>query len=143
MTRSSTFALVTLLVGLLSLAAVGTVNAENPCAGFAQEHCEQMEAAADATLFLTTPVHILSGTGIGQERFEAMSNTDGSFRIASPANFSGLAASQSTAPYIGVAREQYEAMQAGQFAALSLHAAYQPGYAFEHYEQMLAASTGN
>ncbi len=75
MTRSSKLALVTLLAGLLSLASVGTVSADTTCTGFAQEHCAQMAAADDAVVYhieATSPVHILSGRGVGQEHFEAM-----------------------------------------------------------------------
>ncbi|MHB8647304.1 MAG: hypothetical protein ACYDAR_16070 [Thermomicrobiales bacterium] len=76
MTRKSTLALVTLFAGLLSLASVATVSANAPCTGYAQEHCEQVNAAKDALLFqtveVTAPVHILSGNGMGQEHFEAL-----------------------------------------------------------------------
>ena len=73
MTRSSKVALVTLLVGLLSLASVGTVGARTPCTGVAREQCEQSVADQAVT-----------------------------FHIA--------VASQTVAvPYLGVAREQYEA----------------------------------
>jgi hypothetical protein len=47
------------------------------------------------------------------------------------------------APYTGVAREQYEVMQAGQFAALPVSATYLPTIAREHVEQIQAASASN
>jgi hypothetical protein len=73
MTHSSKLALVTLLVGLLSLASVATVNASAPCTGYAPEHCEQMAAMNDVALFsIAAPVHTLAGNGMGQEHFEAM-----------------------------------------------------------------------
>jgi hypothetical protein len=79
-------------------------------------------------------VHVLSGTGVAQEHFEQMSNIDDAYRIVAPT---------SATSYTGVAREQYEVIQAGQFSALTPSAAYVPGYAFEHYEQMEAASASN
>jgi hypothetical protein len=90
MTRSSARALVTLLAGLLSFASVTVVNAGSPCTGYAQEHCEAMTAANNATLFSAaiapTPVHILSGRGVGQEHFEAMTTeTVSVFAITTPA----------------------------------------------------------
>jgi hypothetical protein len=71
MTRNSKLALVTLLAGLLSLVSVATVNADSPCTGYAQEHCEQMAAMNDVALFsVTTPAHGLDARGIGQEHYE-------------------------------------------------------------------------
>jgi hypothetical protein len=109
MTRNSKLALVTLLAGLFSLASVGTVNAGAPCTGYAQEHCEAMATANDVTLFsdtiAPTPVHILSGRGIGQEHYEAMmTETVRVFAVAAPA---------SVAPHL-------------------------PGYAPEHFEEIMS-----
>jgi hypothetical protein len=89
MTRSSTLALVTLLAGLLSLVSVASVSAGASCTGYAQEHCEAMATANDVTLFsdtiAPTPVHILSGRGIGQEHYEAMmTETVSAFEISAP-----------------------------------------------------------
>jgi hypothetical protein len=75
MTRSSKLALVTLLAGLLSFASVATVSADTSCTGYAQEHCELMAAADDAITYhieAASPMHVLSGNGIGREHFEAM-----------------------------------------------------------------------
>lgn len=109
MTCSSTLALVTLLAGLLSLASVGTVSADAPCTGYAQEHCEARAAADDAIRFHTVevanPVHVLSGNGMGQEHFEEM--------------------------------------MAAQFSVFSVNtpgavAPHLPGYAPEHYEEIMS-----
>ena len=108
MTRSSKLALVTLLAGLLSLASVGSVSADNLCTVWAQEHCEQMAAADDAILFhaaiAAVPVHVLSGNGMGQEHFEAMT--------AEP--FTLLSVTSLAAPVHlpGYAPEHFEAMTA-------------------------------
>jgi hypothetical protein len=99
MTRSSKLALVTLLVGLLSFASVGTVSADTPCTGIAREQCEQV---------------------VAQQSFSSQAGS-----------------------YTGVAREQYEAIQTGQFAALPVSATYLPTIAPEHFEQMQAASASN
>jgi hypothetical protein len=112
MTRtSSKLALVTLLAGLLSLASVASVGAGNssPCTGYAQEHCEQMAAADDAIVYhieAVSPMHILSGNGMGQEHFEAMdSGRVALFSVAAPAPMRTLTCT-------GYAREHCEAMAA-------------------------------
>jgi hypothetical protein len=99
LTRSSKLALVTLLVGLLSFACVGTVSADIPCTGFAREQCEQVVAQQSLSL--------------------------------------------QAGSYTGVVREEYEAMQTGQFAALPMSATYLPTIAPEHFEQMQAVSGSN
>ncbi len=108
MTRSTKLALVTLLAGLLSFASIGTVSADTACTGKAQEHCEQMATADDAILFhaavAAPPVHILSGNGIGQEHFEAM--TTEQFTVFS------VAASAPLVHLPGKAIEHYEQMMA-------------------------------
>ena len=99
MTRSSKLTLVSLFIGLMSLASVGTASADTPCTGVVREHCEWLAAQQSLTL--------------------------------------------QAAPYTGVAREQYDTIQAGQLAALPVSTVYEPGPAFEHYEQMMAASASN
>jgi hypothetical protein len=66
MTRRSTLALVTLLVGLLSFASIGTVNADTPCTGIAREQCEQVVAQQSLSL------QAASYTGVAREQYEAM-----------------------------------------------------------------------
>ncbi len=109
MTRSSKFALVTLLAGLLSLASVATVNADTTCTGYAQEHCEQMAAADDAATYhieAIAPVHILSNRGVGQEHFEAMAADQVTvFSVANPTPVHILAGT-------GMGQEHFEAMTA-------------------------------
>lgn len=109
MTRSSKLALVTLLAGLLSLASVGTVNADTTCTGFAQEHCAQMAAADDAIVYhieAASPMHILSGNGRGQEHFEAMTTDQVTvFSVAAPTPVHVLAGN-------GMGQEHFEAMTA-------------------------------
>lgn len=91
MTRSSKVALVTLFAGLFSLVSVASVSADAPCTGYAQEHCAAMAAANDVALFSAaiapTPVHLLSGRGIGQEHYEAMmTETLSVLAVATPAS---------------------------------------------------------
>jgi hypothetical protein len=109
MTRRSRLALVTLLAGLLSLASVGTVSADSPCTGYAQEHCEAMAATNDAARFHTAvapiPVHLLSASGVGQEHFEAMMTT------------------------------QFSVFSVGAPGSVTAHL---PGYAPEHFEEIMS-----
>ena len=114
MTRSSKLALVTLLAGLLSLASVGTVSADTLCGARAQEHCEQMAAADDAILFQA-----------------AVAPT--SVHILSSC---------------GVGQEHFEAMMTAQFSVFSVGtpgsvATHLPGYAPEHYEEIMTASAAS
>jgi hypothetical protein len=89
MTRQS---IATALVALVvTLAAISTapISAASPCTGFAPEHCEELAATADGTRFTrlmsAVPVHFLSGTGMGQEQFEATEATGyGTFLDAVP-----------------------------------------------------------
>ncbi|MGI8856209.1 MAG: hypothetical protein ACR2JW_10690 [Thermomicrobiales bacterium] len=139
MTRNSKLAFVTLLAGLLSVASVATVNASaiSPCTGYAPEHCEQMAAMSDVTLFsVAAPVHILAGNGMGQEHFEAMSAANVSlFAVAAP--------SPATDYLPRYAPEHFEQMTAG--AALNNSADASPAaattvrYGQEHYEEIMAA----
>jgi hypothetical protein len=140
MTRSRTFALVTLLVGLLSLASVATVDASvgSPCTGYAQEHCEQMAAMSDVALFsVAAPVHVLTGNGMGQEHFEAMS--------AGNVSLSAIAApSPATDVLPRYAPEHFEQVATlGTDLSNSLDAipvaASTVQFGQEHYEEIMAA----
>ena len=82
-------ALVTLFVGLFALASAASASAGAPCTGYAQEHCEQMAAAQDENIVYhiesASPAHILSGNGMGQEHFEAMTPMNVTvFSVAQP-----------------------------------------------------------
>ncbi len=91
MTRRSIAAiLASLLVGLLLVGNAPAASAGGLCGtGYAPEHCEEMAAATDAMVFAAgaqaRPVHILSGSGMGQEQFEAReaANDTVQFRVAS------------------------------------------------------------
>ncbi|GEM_PF-3687608 len=112
MTRKSAVALVTLLVGLLSLASVTPVSAARSCTGYAQEHCEQIAAAEEGTRFSAviapSAVHVLGGNGMGQEHFEAMmAGNVRLFAVAAPATTESVL----------------------------------PRYAQEHFEEIMAART--
>jgi hypothetical protein len=92
MTRHSIAAtLVALVVTLTAVATAPVVSAAPPCTRYAPEHCEELAAIADATLFAAqvpaAPVHILSGTGMGQEQFEATEGSGaGTYLVAVPTN---------------------------------------------------------
>jgi hypothetical protein len=109
MTRSRTFALVTLLVGLLSLASVATVNASvgSPCTGYAQEHCAQMAAMSDAALFgVATPAHTLAGNGMGHEHFEQITT------VGTDLNDTSADANSVAATTVRFGQEHYEEIMA-------------------------------
>jgi hypothetical protein len=106
MTRSK-LALVTLLAGLLSLASVGTVSADPPCTRTAQGNCAQM-AADDAFVYrieAASPAHIVSGNGMGQEHFEAMTADQvTAYSVGPDATASGNPYSEALTPTIGLPR---------------------------------------
>jgi len=126
MTRSSKLALVTLLVGLLSLASVGTASATAPCTGFAQEHCEATASAQTAFVAL---VHL---PGYAQEQYEAMS-------VVNPELFIGAPAILSVATAVMFGQEHYEEIT----TTVGLNKSGSPSrtaqFGQEHYEEIMAA----
>ena len=109
MTRRSKLALVTLLTGLLSLASVGTVSASAPCTGYAQEHCEQLAAQEDALRF---------SAAVAPPPVHILSER-------------------------GIGQEHFEAMSVVDTRLFALAAPrpvapHLPGYAPEHYEEIMS-----
>jgi hypothetical protein len=110
MTRRSSIAsaLSSLLVGLLLVVSAPAVNAGGPCGKYAPEHCEAMVAVANPIEYaLATPaqsVHILAGSGLGLEQFEAIEGqSDALFLVAAPT-------AEAAHVQSGYAPENYEQM---------------------------------